>query len=95
MNFKQVLIDLVEMCRGVQHPMRGLFLRTYLSEMTKGENHFYFFFLGIILFFKKTFSSCVFQNNLNLKDKLPDVGNVYAESGGSVRDSIEFRFVFL
>eukprot|EP00179_Madagascaria_erythrocladioides_P006390 CAMPEP_0198308936 /NCGR_PEP_ID=MMETSP1450-20131203/1429_1 /TAXON_ID=753684 ORGANISM="Madagascaria erythrocladiodes, Strain CCMP3234" /NCGR_SAMPLE_ID=MMETSP1450 /ASSEMBLY_ACC=CAM_ASM_001115 /LENGTH=188 /DNA_ID=CAMNT_0044011653 /DNA_START=21 /DNA_END=584 /DNA_ORIENTATION=+ len=32
---KDVLRDLVEMCRGVQHPTRGLFLRTYLSEMTK------------------------------------------------------------
>lgn len=32
---KEVLYDLVELCRGVQHPTRGLFLRTYLSEMTK------------------------------------------------------------
>lgn len=30
---KDVLRDLVEMCRGVQHPTRGLFLRNYLSEM--------------------------------------------------------------
>lgn len=30
-----VLYDLVELCRGVQHPTRGLFLRNYLSEMTK------------------------------------------------------------
>jgi len=34
---KEVLKDLVEMCRGVQHPTRGLFLRTYLSEMTKDK----------------------------------------------------------
>jgi vacuolar protein sorting-associated protein 35 len=34
---KDVLKDLVEMCRGVQHPTRGLFLRTYLSEMTKDK----------------------------------------------------------
>lgn len=34
---KDVLRDLVEMCRGVQHPVRGLFLRTYLSEMTKDK----------------------------------------------------------
>ncbi len=34
---KDVLRDLVEMCRGVQHPTRGLFLRTYLSEMTKDK----------------------------------------------------------
>lgn len=34
---KDVLKDLVEMCRGVQHPTRGLFLRNYLSEMTKDK----------------------------------------------------------
>ena len=34
---KDVLRDLVEMCRGEQHPTRGLFLRTYLSEMTKDK----------------------------------------------------------
>lgn len=31
-----VLKDLVEMCRGVQHPTRGLFLRSYLCQMAKG-----------------------------------------------------------
>lgn len=34
---KDVLKDLVEMCRGVQHPTRGLFLRTYLMEVTKDK----------------------------------------------------------
>lgn len=34
---KDVLRDLVEMCRGVQHPTRGLFLRNYLVEMTKDK----------------------------------------------------------
>jgi len=28
---------MVEMCKGVQHPTRGLFLRNYLSEMTKDK----------------------------------------------------------
>ena len=32
---KDVLRDLVEMCRGVQHPTRGIFLRNFLSEMMK------------------------------------------------------------
>lgn len=32
---KDVLRDLVEMCRGVQHPLRGLFLRNYLLTSTK------------------------------------------------------------
>ena len=30
---KDILKDLVEMCRGVQQPMRGLFLRNYLSQV--------------------------------------------------------------
>ncbi|KAH7817631.1 Vacuolar protein sorting 35B (Vps35B) [Monocercomonoides exilis] len=34
---KGVLKDLVEMSKGVQHPMRGLFLRSYLSQMTKDK----------------------------------------------------------
>ena len=32
---KEILKDLVEMCRGVQHPLRGLFLRNYLLQSTK------------------------------------------------------------
>ncbi|KJE92897.1 vacuolar protein sorting-associated protein Vps35 [Capsaspora owczarzaki ATCC 30864] len=32
---KDILKDLVEMCRGVQHPLRGLFLRNYLLSITK------------------------------------------------------------
>lgn len=34
---KEILRDLVEMCKGVQHPLRGLFLRNYLSQMTKDK----------------------------------------------------------
>lgn len=30
-----ILKDLVEMCRGVQHPLRGLFLRNYLLQCTR------------------------------------------------------------
>ena len=32
---KDILKDLVEMCRGVQHPLRGLFLRNYLLSCVK------------------------------------------------------------
>ncbi|RCN46984.1 vacuolar protein sorting-associated protein 35 [Ancylostoma caninum] len=32
---RNILSDLVEMCRGVQHPLRGLFLRHYLLQSTK------------------------------------------------------------
>ncbi|CCE63416.1 hypothetical protein TPHA_0E03260 [Tetrapisispora phaffii CBS 4417] len=31
----ELLKDMIEMCRGVQNPMRGLFLRYYLSQRTK------------------------------------------------------------
>lgn len=45
---KDVLKDLVEMCKGIQHPTRGLFLRSYLSELTRvrggGWMGFFFFF---------------------------------------------------
>lgn len=30
---RDILKDLVEMSKGVQHPMRGLFLRNYLSQV--------------------------------------------------------------
>lgn len=32
---RDILKDLVEMCRGVQHPLRGLFLRNYLLQSCK------------------------------------------------------------
>ncbi|CAD1473373.1 unnamed protein product [Heterotrigona itama] len=32
---RDLLRDLVEMCRGVQHPLRGLFLRNYLLQCTR------------------------------------------------------------
>ncbi|KAL1115285.1 hypothetical protein AAG570_007316 [Ranatra chinensis] len=35
-SLKQALLrDLVEMCRGVQHPLRGLFLRNYLLQCVR------------------------------------------------------------
>ncbi len=32
---QDIMRDLVEMCRGVQHPLRGLFLRNYLLQCTR------------------------------------------------------------
>ncbi|KAK3888494.1 hypothetical protein Pcinc_007453 [Petrolisthes cinctipes] len=32
---RDILRDLVEMCRGVQHPLRGLFLRNYLLQCSR------------------------------------------------------------
>ncbi|XP_024532264.1 vacuolar protein sorting-associated protein 35B isoform X1 [Selaginella moellendorffii] len=34
---KDVLKDLVEMSRGVQHPIRGLFLRSYLAQVSRDK----------------------------------------------------------
>ncbi|CAL9086936.1 unnamed protein product [Musa acuminata var. zebrina] len=34
---KDVLKDLVEMCRGIQHPVRGLFLRSYLCQISRDK----------------------------------------------------------
>ena len=34
---KDILKDMVEMGKGVQHPMRGLFLRNYLSTISKDK----------------------------------------------------------
>lgn len=32
---KEIMKDMIEMCRGVQHPIRGLFLRNYLTQRAK------------------------------------------------------------
>lgn len=32
---KEIMKDMIEMCRGVQHPIRGLFLRHHLSQRLK------------------------------------------------------------
>ncbi|KAK4788433.1 hypothetical protein SAY86_019752 [Trapa natans] len=34
---RDILKDLVEMCRGIQHPLRGLFLRSYLSQISRDK----------------------------------------------------------
>lgn len=33
----EILFDLIEMTKGVQHPMRGLFLRNYLSQISRDK----------------------------------------------------------
>lgn len=34
---KEIMKDMMEMCRGVQHPVRGLFLRYYLMQGSRGH----------------------------------------------------------
>jgi vacuolar protein sorting-associated protein 35 len=36
LSSQDILKDLVEMCKGVQHPTRGLFLRLYLCQRSRG-----------------------------------------------------------
>lgn len=36
---KDILKDLVELCKGVQHPTRGLFLRSYLCQVADTSVH--------------------------------------------------------
>ena len=36
---KDILKDLVELCKGVQHPTRGLFLRSYLCQVAHTSMH--------------------------------------------------------
>jgi vacuolar protein sorting-associated protein 35 len=34
---QSIMSDMLDMCKGVQHPTRGLFLRYYLQQMTRSE----------------------------------------------------------
>ena len=73
---KDVLKDMVEMCKGVQHPTRGLFLRNYLSEMSKDKlpdqgTEYY----GYALFVLR---GCFFINQTHYRE------------GGDIDDCIEF-----
>lgn len=51
---KEIMRDMMEMTRGVQHPTRGLFLRYYLSGQTRNglplgtEDGYVFFFFGFL-----------------------------------------------
>ena len=62
----EILADLVEMSKGVQHPLRGLFLRNYLLQVTRNllpdvasTTEYAFFFL----FFTYTdVEQCPFQH---------------------------------
>uniref|UniRef100_A0A1I8AX68 Vacuolar protein sorting-associated protein 35 n=1 Tax=Meloidogyne hapla TaxID=6305 RepID=A0A1I8AX68_MELHA len=84
-----ILHDLVEMCKGVQHPLRGLFLRNYLLTSTKE-------FIP-----DKPPAISVLQNNKNNRNSInEDFGdeeeNKLEEdetTSGDVRDAIDFIMV--
>ena len=55
---RDIIFDLLNMVKGVQNPIRGLFVRYYLLKM--------------------------------IKDKLPDIDNIYLSDGGTFEDTIKF-----
>jgi len=32
---REIMMDMLDMCKGIQHPVRGLFLRHYLAGVTR------------------------------------------------------------
>jgi len=80
MSRKDILRDLVEMCRGVQHPLRGLFLRNYLLQCTRN-------------FLPDSAALEPLVNGQLQPQEVPQFQNNPSGEGsgaGSVRDSIEF-----
>jgi hypothetical protein len=76
---KDVLKDLVEMSRGVQHPIRGLFLRSYLSQISRdklpdvGSPYEGYMLFSIKLFAKsKAFKHGMIDNPLEKLDQICD-----------------------
>lgn len=82
---KDILKDLVEMCKGVQHPTRGLFLRSYLCQVDHlpcGS----WLRLDIGRHYQQTRTQCI-QVSRGL---LPDAGSEYEGEGGSTTDALDF-----
>uniref|UniRef100_A0A914H1W4 Vacuolar protein sorting-associated protein 35 n=1 Tax=Globodera rostochiensis TaxID=31243 RepID=A0A914H1W4_GLORO len=75
---RDILSDLVEMCRGVQHPLRGLFLRNYLLTSTKE--------------LLPDLPSTSAEKSVRLSDVLvnEDEQSLSTNKHGTVRDTIEF-----
>lgn len=93
---RDVLRDLVEMCAGVQHPQRGLFLRAYLAQMMKDklpdvnnqyggvnvpENY------GKVI---EVGSGSVLAAGEEQTSEVDSDKYVAAEAAGNVRDSVDF-----
>uniref|UniRef100_A0A183BVW0 Vacuolar protein sorting-associated protein 35 n=1 Tax=Globodera pallida TaxID=36090 RepID=A0A183BVW0_GLOPA len=75
---RDILSDLVEMCRGVQHPLRGLFLRNYLLTSTKE--------------LLPDLPSTSAEKSVRLSDTLEneEEQSLSTNKHGTVRDTIEF-----
>ncbi|XP_075239020.1 vacuolar protein sorting-associated protein 35-like [Convolutriloba macropyga] len=79
---RDILRDMVEMCRGIQHPLRGLFLRNYLIQTTK----------NILPGNLPTMAQIAAANeNLGLGMNGDDTSNSLSQMPGtSVHDSIDY-----
>ncbi|CAI2345792.1 unnamed protein product [Caenorhabditis sp. 36 PRJEB53466] len=75
---KELLKDLVEMCRGVQHPLRGLFLRNYLMQCTR----------SVLPDFPETEEMLVAHNST-----LPKGAPKLKPRDGTVEDTIDFVLI--
>ena len=79
---KDILKDVVEMCRGVQHPLRGLFLRNYLLQCTR--NHLPD---GME---PDRYASSWRQPDMSLNCAPPPLPPPHREQDGDITDSINF-----
>ncbi|KAF1766193.1 hypothetical protein GCK72_006149 [Caenorhabditis remanei] len=75
---KEILKDLVEMCRGVQHPLRGLFLRNYLMQCTR----------SVLPDLPETEDMLLAHNNT-----LPKGSPALKPRDGTVEDTIDFVLI--
>ncbi|KAJ1970421.1 retromer complex subunit Vps35 [Dimargaris xerosporica] len=81
---REILKDMLEMSRGVQHPIRGLFLRHYLSQMTKdylptAKTH-------DVEQWVQAAGSAAAEQGLNDVDGPSDIGDLQ----GSLKDAVQF-----
>ena len=94
---RDILKDLVEMCKGVQHPTRGLFLRSYLCQVKALPD-----LIAAVLCMSNILkcnspghdgrmfpydSETLAQVSRGL---LPDTGSEYEGDGGNINDAVEF-----
>ena len=76
---REVLKDLVEMCKGVQHPTRGLFLRAYLCQVT--DMH-----VSVVLQNPADYLDCTQV----CRGLLPETQAVEGSQGGDIQDGLDF-----
>ncbi|KAG5448184.1 Vacuolar protein sorting-associated protein 35 [Clonorchis sinensis] len=90
---REIIRDLVEMCSGVQHPVRGLFLRSYLLHALRTE------LLPVnedpepkqdLLKTEDANTSDVTATSPDPEKKSADMSSAHTDSQGTISDSIRF-----